>query len=426
MGITINDNFKIYKKHLLSGEDYIALAQMYLPIIGIDSYGLYSLLFTLKENEIFSYKKLIDALNLTNISFIEKAFSKLEAVSLIEVYFNEQKGYLYNLKTPLSTTSFLQNSLLSSFLISQIGEVEVDKIRSNNEKLNVKSYKEITRSFDEVYDVTTDSIESIFSKIFKAKNKVQVKVNNPDFDYIFFKMNFDSSFIDPKILDDEEFKQQILTISYNYKLNEEEMKDVIIKTMNIDKDLKYADISKNARIFYQQKNKSKETRFVTKEADTFINSSTDDDTFRFIEKVENTAPIDLLQELNGGIKPSVSELKIIEDLVNNTSFPMSVINIMILLVCNEKEGELPGYNYFEKIANTWARAKIKTPLDVINYINKDRSKKTEVKQTVRNKKVASVPDWYGKYEKQLQSLPQQEKLTPEEIDQILRETKDFD
>ena len=43
--------------------------------------------------------------------------------------------------------------------------------------------------------------------------------------------------MDSKILDDEEFKNQILAISYNYQLNEEEMKEVIMNTIEIDKDL---------------------------------------------------------------------------------------------------------------------------------------------------------------------------------------------
>jgi len=423
MALSIHDKFKIHRIHNLSGEDYYALAQMYLPIIGIDSYGLYSLLFTLNDNEMYSFKKIIDILNLSTSTFLDKAFSKLEAVSLVESFYNQQKGFIYNLKTPLSPTSFLENPLLTSFLKSQIGDVEVTKLVDNITKLNIKTYKEITKSFDQVYDVTSDDIENIFSKIYKVKNKSQLKVTNPNFDYIFFKMNFDSSFIDPKILDDEEFKQQILTISFNYKLNEEDMKEVILKTITLDNDLKYNDLSKNARNLYQQKNRNKKTRFVTKEPDAFISSETDDDTYRFIEKVENIAPADLLEELSG-IKPSVSELKLIEDLINNTNFPLSVVNTMILLVNNEKNGELPGYNYFEKIANTWARAKIKTPYDVINYINKERTKTAATKTNYRNgKKVAKVPDWYDKYEKQLENLPKIEKMSQSEIDKVLEEAK---
>ena len=422
MPITIHDNFKLNRKHYLSGEDHYVLAQMYLPIIGIDSFSLYSLLFTLNDNNQYAYKKLIDALNFNSLNFLEKAFNKLEAVSLIESYYNEQKGYLYVLKTPLSTTSFLQNTLLSSFLTSQIGEIEVMKFKSENEKVNIKTYKNISKAFDDVYEVTNRNIENSFNKILKIKTKQSLKVINPAFDYIFFKMSFDSNFLDPKILDDEEFKQQILTISFNYKLTEEDMVEVIHQTITIDKDLKYSDISKNARIFFQQKNKNTEAKFVTKEVDAFISSQMDDDLFQFIHQIENMTPVDLLTGLSS-IKPSVSELKIIEDLIKNTNFPIGVINLMILFVNKEKQGELPGYNYFEKIANTWARANIKTTKDAIEYINKQQNKKVETKTYQKGKKEVKLPTWYDKYEKQLESLPEANNLSDDEIEKILEEAK---
>ncbi|NLD26181.1 MAG: hypothetical protein GX661_02345 [Acholeplasmataceae bacterium] len=421
MKASVHDFFKIHCRYCLNGEDYASLAQMYLPIMGIDSYALYTVLISFRENEKYTFKKLLDILSITSMNLLSQSFSKLEALALVKTFHHEQKGYLFQLYPPLSRDAFLENSILSSFLNSQIGDVEFKRIQTERDYTNVRGYENLTKSFDEVFNVKNDALENIFSRIFKIKNSNQVKIKNPDFDYIFFKMNFDSSFLDPKIFEDEEFTQQILTISYNYQLNEEEMKEVILQTITLDKDLKYADISKNARIFYQKKNKITKPRFVSKEADAFINSETDDDTLMFIQQIENREPADLLQGLNGGIKPSVSELKMIEDLLNNTKFPPSVINIMILLVNNEKEGVLPGYNYFEKIANTWARAGLKTPLDVINYIS--RGQKSPQKTYVRGKKQASLPDWYDNYEKQLENQPQEKELSQDEIAKILEDAK---
>ena len=74
------------------------------------------------------------------------------------------------------------------------------------------------------------------------------------------------------------------------------------------------------------------------------------------------SPIELLKSLNGGIEPSASEIGMLEDLIRTTKFPQGVINLMVLMVNSEKEGELPGFNYFDKIANTWARAGVKLHL----------------------------------------------------------------
>ncbi|HEY8395782.1 MAG TPA: hypothetical protein VIK96_03300, partial [Bacilli bacterium] len=98
------------------------------------------------------------------------------------------------------------------------------------------------------------------------------------------------------------------------------------------------------------------------------------------------------------------------------------IKLMILIVNNEKEGVLPGYNYFEKIANTWARAGLKTPLDVINYMNKEQQRE---KKAYNNKKSqVKLPEWYGKYEEQLGSVaPKEEKLSDDEVAKIMEEAK---
>ncbi|MDD3999982.1 MAG: DnaD domain protein [Bacilli bacterium] len=425
MKTTVHDFFKISSIPSLSAEDHLSLAQMYLPIIGIDSFTLYNFFNTLKENEKYTFKKLLDSLNLGSLTLLKNAFGKLEAVALIRSYVHEQKGYLFQIIAPLSRVAFLENTLLASVLSSQIGEVEFKRLVNEAKPPVVRGYEEITKAFDDVYTVNNLGINDMFTRLLKIKSTAQVQVKNPDFDYIFFKMNFDSNFIDPKILDDEQFKQRILNISFNYQLNEEEMKDIIIKTITVDKDLKFADVSKNARNFYQKKNKRKEPYLVTKEADAFVNSETDDDRFRLIEYLERMSPNELLYELNGGIKPAISELKMAEDLVNNTKFPSSVINLMLLLVNNEKDGVLPGYNYFEKIANTWARANLKTPQDVLNYLNKPEA--LEKKTTYSgNKRKAPLPEWYGKYEEQLDSLPKAEaELSATEIDKILEEAKKF-
>ncbi|MCK9536218.1 MAG: DnaD domain protein [Bacilli bacterium] len=422
MELTVNGIFKIQRHHYLGGEDYRVLTQMYLPIIGIDGFGLYHLLCVINEKETITFKTLLDTLNFPSLSYLNQAFSKLEAVSLIDAYYNKhKKAYFYQVKAPLSSNEFMAHPLLFSFLRSQLGEIEVNKLKVS-QSISTRGYKNITRAFDQVYNVTEDNIKNVFEKMFNFKtNDKQIKVDYDNFDYIFFKLSFNSDFIDPKLFDDEEFKQNILNIAFMYKLNEEEMIEIIKKTITIDKDLKYSDLSKNARILYQKKYKTTEPRFVTQEPDAFLGSLSDDDTYRFLEKIETVTPADLLTELSG-IKPAVSELKMIEDLVNNTKFPLSVINIMILWICYEKEGEIPGYNYFEKIANTWARANIKTSLDALKHINKEQKAKTSSSYQ-KGKKVTPLPDWYEKYQKQLSDLPKDENLTPEEIDNILSKMK---
>ena len=88
----------------------------------------------------------------------------------------------------------------------------------------------------------------------------------------------------------------------------------------------------------------------------------------------------------------------------------------------EKDGVLPGYNYFEKIASTWSRAKVKTALDAYKYIEKKNSENKEVKPTVsssKKKKEAPLPDWYSQYEKGL-NADSNDKQVNEEIAEIAK------
>ena len=81
-----------------------------------------------------------------------------------------------------------------------------------------------------------------------------------------------------------------------------------------------------------------------------------------------------------------------------------------------------GYNYFEKIASTWSRAKVKTALDAYKYIEKKNSEKKEVKPTVsssKKKKEAPLPDWYSQYEKGL-NADSNDKQVNEEIEEIAK------
>lgn len=428
MSLDVKSVFRVAKDASLSGGDYNVLSQLYLPIMGMDSFALYIYLFSLKDSENYQFKKLIDALNLNTPKFLERAFSKLEALSLIKLYYNEQKGYVINLNMPVCRSGFFDNALLSEFLLNQIGEVEFNKL---NKALNSspRGFSDVSKSFDQVFEFKEHSVENLYNKIFKVKTKADIEITNPDFDYIFFKMNFDTEFLDSKVLDDEEFRKHILAVSYTYELNEEEMKEVVINTIEIDKDLKLADISKNARYYYQKKKKASAKRvIVTKEPDAFINSSLDDERYSFLEQVESMSPIELLKSLNGGIEPSASEIGMLEDLIRTTKFPQGVINLMVLMVNSEKEGELPGFNYFDKIANTWARAGVKTTLDALNYLEKQKQKsetKADSKtKYIKNKKVVQIPDWYEEYEKQLENLPKKEKMSEEEINKILAEAKE--
>ena len=265
--------------------------------------------------------------------------------------------------------------------------------------INLEGYKNKTHGFDEVYERTNANIKNVISPFFKRlSNSIQVK--NEKFDYLYFKLKFDNSVISSDALEIKELKDEILRISYHYNLNEDEMYDAVMMAIRINKDLNPKDILNHARSIYAQKTKEV-IGFKTKEADPFTYENIDTDTTKLIDLCENTSSEELLYTLSG-IKPALAELKMLDDLMKNTGFSQGVINFMILLVSNEKNGELPSYNYFEKIANTWKRAKVNTTLDAINLVNAKLKNDKEGKvKKVGAKTIKDVPDWYRDYEDKL-------------------------
>ena len=90
---------------------------------------------------------------------------------------------------------------------------------------------------------------------------------------------------------------------------------------------------------------------------------------------------------------SCGEIEMFEALRNATNLPLGVLNVLIIYVIDSKNGEIPSYNYFLKVINTWKRAQIKSTKDAIDYI----SGKQKQKSTKSYKPQKEVPTWYNEY-----------------------------
>ncbi len=410
------DKFKINNKCQLNSEDISSLTLLYLPLIGIDSFALYCALTSLEVNEEYFIKKLINITNIHTLKELTNTLEKLEAIGLVQTYHHKDKGYIFNVSNPLKEKEFLKEESLICLLETQIGKTEVEELK-NKYKDKTKGYKEVTKRFDEVFTVTTKLKSNVINNLVNPT----VVIENDSFNYSLFKMLFDSTFIDEEVLNEESFKTMINKISFIYKLNEEEMKDIVFNSINNDKRCDYPSLSKYARMTFQRKYKVDTPKLVTIKDDQYIQSVEDDVTLKLCNDLESMSPSEVLEQLSG-IKPAQSELKIAEDLLTNTKLSIGAINFMIMYVSKEKNGELPGYNYFEKIASTWSRAKVKTAYDAIKYIEKRKEKDTEPKkQAYKSKKEAIVPEWYTDYEKNLQNNENISKDVSEEISLLAKD-----
>lgn len=413
------DQFKLIEKKHINSDDINSLTKLYLPLMGIDSYSLYMALSSLDVNVNYNYKTLIDILNVRGMKSINSASNKLEALGLLDVYVNSDNNYLYILNRPMSQRDFLKEESLRTLLSSQIGEEAVLKLISEV-TFELRRYKKITKKFDDVYDVTFEDKFYIIDKLIPSK----FEIKNEEFNYSLFKMLFDTSFISEDVLEDSEFKSNILRISYIYKLDEEKMKDVVIRSIDIDKKMDYAVISKNAKLKFRERDEENDPIIITRENDEYLQSIKDDQTLALCNYLESLSPKEVLQELSGGKKPAAAEVKMCSDLSETTGLPIAIINLLLLYANQEKEGKLPGYEYFEKIAHSMVRAKIKNVNEALRFL----AKKNATSRSYANKKQkVTLPDWYKTYSEELDNKLEKMKNTTVDGNEadILKEAKDL-
>ena len=97
-----------------------------------------------------------------------------------------------------------------------------------------------------------------------------------------------------------------------------------------------------------------------------------------------------------------------DKLLKETNITVGVLNVCILYVLSEKNGEIPSFNYFLKVINTWIRAGINDTASALAHINNTEPKK---QKTTRSKTVKQLPKWYTKQDEK------QETIQDEELDE---------
>lgn len=191
------------------------------------------------------------------------------------------------------------------------------------------------------------------------------------------------------------------------------MKDVVVLSCDENREVEYSEVAKNAKLIYNQK--GKKLGVIPK---TAVKKTTKTNN-KLINFLEMASPNEFVKQKTGTVLTG-SEIEMFDQLLRDTNINIGVLNVLIGYVLEELKGQIPGYNYFLKIINTWKRAKVNSTLDAIDYINHvNRPKKhTQVKPE------KSVPDWYEGYlddvKKKNQSTKAASILSPE-----LEELNDF-
>ena len=398
------DTYILFNKSFLTPQGKDVLVSLYQPIIGLTAVSLYLTLYNdLPNNEVESSSLThhhLMSMMMTDLKVILEARKKLEAIGLLKTFYKEDNinNYIYILYAPLSAQDFLNHPILNVVLYNNVGKVEYENIVSKykTKKINIKDYKDITTSFDEIYtSVNGYSIDN--SDIIEEKvRKLEINSN--------IDLNLIISGIPKYMVNSRCFNKEsmdlIIYLSYLYKIDNLNMQGLVRNSINEKGMIDSMELRKLCRNFYQFENNGKLPTLIYNTQPDHLREPEGDksDLAKLIYTFENVSPIIFLKSQYNGAEPTDYDKRLIENLMVNQKLMPGVINVLIDYVLKTNNMKL-NKNLIETIAGHWKRKNIETVKEAINECRKEHKKiKKQLPQVTKSSKKIEIegPDWLNK------------------------------
>jgi len=418
------DTYVVVNRTILTENDRKILTMLYQPIIGSFSCNLFfTLWMELDKNEFMSMEEnhhhLISSTGLT-LNELVMAREKLEAVGLLKSYVKEteeQNSYVYELFSPLSPGEFFSHPVLNIVLYNSVGKKEYERIVNYFKipRVNLGDYEDITKSFSEVYKSAPSTMFE--NNIQNIKNSTSLGINIEDkIDFDLLIPGIPKGSINEKTFNKDN-KKLINDLAFIYDLDVEEMKNIILSSLNEKMIIDKTEIRKNARNYYQYQNKGRLPSLIYQNQPEHLRSPIGKDTKRAkaIYYFETLSPYLYLKNENHGKEPNERDLRLIEELRIDMGLEPAVINVLLDYVLRVNNHKLTK-NFVITIASQWQRLKIETAEDAMDQVFKETKKKKT--STFVNKKEVKSPDWLSK-------STSEEVITESEEDEMKNLLKDF-
>jgi len=411
------DRYMVINKSILTDVDQKNLISFYEPIIGHLATCLYlTLVRDLEENKQISrdltHHHLMSILK-TPLKILKEA--RLAFVGLLKTYLlqGDVNNYIYELYSPLTPNEFFNHPILNIVLYNNLGATEYDYLKKQYQKIKIdtKSYQDITKTLDEVFESNAnipvlDTVERTISDI-TVKDQV-------DFDLII--SSIPKGLINEKAFN-KKTKELINELAFIYKIDSLKMMELIRSVLN-----EYGMIDKNnlriaARKIYQFNNGGLPT-LIYRSQPEYLKTPDGDNSMRgkIVKMFESINPVDFLRNKYHGSKPTNRDIKIIESLIIDLEMPPAVVNVLLDYVLRKNNNKL-ATNYIETIAGQWKRAGLKNASEAMEFAEKENKKFTKKLDPV--KKDSKEPVWFNKVVDQ-KELSESDK---EELENLLKEFK---
>lgn len=395
------DTYIVKNATILDGENRNILFKLYQPIIGAVAINLYLTLWSDLDSLLimsteYNHHNLMAKTRLKLEDLLE-AREKLEAIGLLKSFAKKgsTNNYIYELYSPLEPYEFFNNPILAMSLESNVGKKEYKNIIKyfTIPKIKLEGYEEVTANFSDTFDIiengfTSDNIANI-----RKVNQVDILVNSKiDLNSIFSSLP--EELINIKTVT-EDTKSLIYKLSFIYNLSDEELSELIRNSVNekhiIDKKL----LRKNCQNYYSFEHLGTTPSLIYKSQPEYLRTKVSDGSkkSKLIYTFETTSPYDYLTGKNKGVRPSKSDLAIIDELLIDYELNQGVVNVLIDYVLKINNNKLTK-NFCLAIASQWKRSNIKTVPEAIEICKKENKGKKEMKKKTIKKE--QKPDWYNK------------------------------
>ena len=412
------DSYKIQLSHPISDYDRQLLTLFYQPLIGSSAMSLFMTLWADAEQEDdreYTHYYLMNLLSMPLDPIFEARIS-LEAIGLLRTYVKKDgdaRSFRYKLYSPLGAKEFFNDPLLSTFLFSKIGEQPYRNLRarfavSTTDTANDENFRDVSRTFLDVYKPVTNGLGvDEGADIIDRNQSDGVPFVNYDFDFNLLKSGLSEQMVPQAALTSVP-KEIISKLAFLYSLTPLDMQKVVMMALDEDMQLPDARLRRAAADYYKM-SISKEAPLLQKvfvkpqpETTQKENLSREDELLYYLE---NTAPVDMLRDLNDK-EPLSVDVQLAERLINTHSLPIGVVNVLLQYVHIRNDGKITN-NYVERIASHWMNKKVSTAKEALEFSRKEHDKymqwKDEGQKPASNNRRGSgssreamVPEWFFK------------------------------
>ena len=347
-----NDQFSFVKNNLIS-QDSTSLIRLYLPILGINATTIYQYFLAFWDNGKSSYTvgHILNHLNL-GMNALQKSINILSAMQLVELYQGENHFQIY-LKSPLSPSEFLSNSVYRCLLEKKIGEAAVEALlpsQPKGQKQNVK-------------------LSDMF-QVEDTKTELPSKQNHFELDY------FKQLMARENLRFDNEKEDLLVLFSIAERQNW-----TWYETYLLAKETAVGQVISTKRMQQKLQQKVSNELFSTQEQ-TILREAKSKAAVQFLAEIKKTKHATITH----GERQCLTEMA-------NLGLLDEVINVILLLTFNKVNSANLNEKYALKVANAFSYQKIFSAEEAVVYIRERYQAQHSKKAAKDSAPKSNVPSW---------------------------------